>query len=169
MALADEPEVLLMDEPFSNLDVSMKTQIREDIVEILREAQVTAVIVSHDPIDALAIADRAMVLEDGQIAQIDPPKEIYDNPKTPYAAKFLGAINFLDLNGQEAVGIRPEKLCIDAKGEYQGTITKCTYFGLHYHISIESTLSKAPVLIYHADPLQVGQKTQFSITDASNQ
>lgn len=165
MALADEPEILLMDEPFSNLDVSMKTQIREEIVEILREAQVTVVMVSHDPVDALAIADRAMVLESGNIVQIDSPEKIYDAPKTPYAAKFLGPINFLDLGKKNPVGVRPEKLKINTMGEHSGLVTKCKYFGMHHHISIESSLSKSPVLIYHDKSLKVGQKVQFSIKE----
>lgn len=161
MALADEPDILLMDEPFSNLDVNLKNQIREEIVEILREAQVTVVLVSHDPVDALSIADRAMILEEGRIVQIDKPHIIYDHPKTAYAAKFLGPMNILTIN-KKPESIRPEHLQVDPKGKLEGVVKRSTYLGLHHQIQLDTQYSGDPTLIYYHENIPLGTTIRFS-------
>ena len=92
-ALSDQPEVMLLDEPFSNLDLPLKAQIRLEIIEMLQETGVTVMLVSHDPTDAMAFADQILILQNGQLIQQDDPKTVYDNPRSTYAAKFLGPIN----------------------------------------------------------------------------
>ncbi len=94
-ALAPEPEVILLDEPFSNLDAELRASVREDVRQILRDAGATAVLVTHDQEEALSIADRVAVMLDGRIVQAGPPEEIYHRPATRQVADFVGDAQFL--------------------------------------------------------------------------
>ena len=89
-ALAPEPKLILFDEPFSNLDANLQGKIREELKEILKNTETTALFVSHNKEDALHIADKAIILYKGDIVQEGNPQEIYDNPKTPYVAHLFG-------------------------------------------------------------------------------
>src|SRR5690554_3598700 len=92
-ALAPNPGILLMDEPFSNIDSVKKNSIREEIREILKVAKTTAIFVTHDTKDVLAIADRVVVMKKGLIKQEGTPDEIYNNPSSKYIANFFGKTN----------------------------------------------------------------------------
>src|SRR6056297_2616039 len=94
-SLAPEPDILLLDEPFSNLDVRLRVEMREEVRRILKEAGVTAVSVTHDQEEALSISDRVAVLNDGAIAQIGNPGEVFENPESRFVASFLGQASFL--------------------------------------------------------------------------
>lgn len=92
-ALAPEPAVVLMDEPFSNLDPALRRSLRTDIQRILRELNTTAILVTHDTEDALNIGDRVAVLRQGEIRQIDTPHRIYHHPVDGYTARIFGTAN----------------------------------------------------------------------------
>ncbi|MFB6136480.1 MAG: ABC transporter ATP-binding protein [Halobacteriaceae archaeon] len=94
-SLAPEPEVLLLDEPFSNLDVRLRVEMREEVREILKEAGVTAVSVTHDQEEALSISDRVGVMHDGRLEQVDRPEEVFEHPESRFVADFLGQAGFL--------------------------------------------------------------------------
>jgi iron(III) transport system ATP-binding protein len=94
-ALAPKPVVLLLDEPFSNLDPDMRGQMREEVQEILQRTGITAVLVTHDHDEAFAMADRIAVLNRGRLEQIDNPESIYHTPATPFVANFVGQADFL--------------------------------------------------------------------------
>jgi len=94
-SLAPEPDVLLLDEPFSNLDVRLRVEMREEVRSILKEAGVTAISVTHDQEEALSISDRVAVMNDGQIEQLDRPERIFEQPKSRFVASFLGRASFL--------------------------------------------------------------------------
>ena len=87
-ALARNPVVVLLDEPFSNLDADLRNQMRRDVASIIRNAGATAVFVTHDQKDALAVSDQVVVMKDGQIEQIGSPREIYQFPETEFVATF---------------------------------------------------------------------------------
>ncbi|HTA12316.1 MAG TPA: ABC transporter ATP-binding protein [Solirubrobacteraceae bacterium] len=95
-ALARRPQALLLDEPFSSLDASMRTRVREDVHELLRQQGVTTVLVTHDQEEALSLADVVAVLRDGRVVQQAPPAELYERPLDESLARFLGAVNVLD-------------------------------------------------------------------------
>ncbi len=99
-ALAPGPGVLLMDEPFSNLDQRMRERIREETVAVLREKGATAVVVTHDPVEAMQIADRIALMRAGRILQIGTAAELYARPGSLFAARF-----FCDLNEIEALAV----------------------------------------------------------------
>lgn len=92
-AMAPNPRILLMDEPFSNLDQRMRFRIREETIALLREKQSTAVVVTHDPVEAMSIADRIVLMERGRIVQSGTPEDLYDHPQTLFAARFLCDLN----------------------------------------------------------------------------
>ena len=94
-SLAPEPEVLLLDEPFSNLDVRLRVEMREEVRQILKEAGVTAVSVTHDQEEALSISDRVAVMNEGQIEQVGRPEEVFERPESKFVASFLGRASFL--------------------------------------------------------------------------
>ena len=95
-ALAPEPDVVLLDEPFSNLDAPQRERVRRELRNILKTARVTAVFVTHDQAEALAIADVIAVMRDGRIMQVGVPDDVYAAPVTPWVAKFLGDAALFD-------------------------------------------------------------------------
>ncbi len=94
--LALKPDLLLFDEPLSNLDAKLRVQMRHEIRRLQREVGVTALFVTHDQEEAMTMADRIVVLERGRIAQIGSPAEIYDRPRTRFVADFIGVSNFFE-------------------------------------------------------------------------
>jgi iron(III) transport system ATP-binding protein len=95
-ALARRPQALLLDEPFSSLDASLRTRVREEVHALLREQGVTTVLVTHDQEEALSLADTVAVLRDGRIIQHGEPAELYERPADERLARFLGAVNLID-------------------------------------------------------------------------
>jgi ABC-type Fe3+/spermidine/putrescine transport system ATPase subunit len=94
-ALIIEPDILLLDEPLSNLDAKLRQQMRIDLLEILREVGTTTILVTHDQEEALALADRVAVMNQGRVEQVGAPIEVYENPATSFVAKFLGESNVI--------------------------------------------------------------------------
>ena len=95
-SLVVEPRVLLFDEPLSNLDAKLRVQMRSEIRNIQRRLNITSVYVTHDQIEAMALSDRVVVMNHGQIEQIGTPDEIYRHPRTRFVADFIGRANFID-------------------------------------------------------------------------
>jgi iron(III) transport system ATP-binding protein len=158
-ALARRPQALLLDEPFSSLDATLRTRVREEVHSLLREQGVTTVLVTHDQEEALSLADSVAVLRDGRIVQQGAPAELYEHPADERLARFLGVVNVLDASfvGEAAqtplgtlalrgehdpagesgfVMLRPEQLQVRAvTGEQPdaeglgGTVEACRYYG----------------------------------------
>ena len=120
-ALVVKPKCLLLDEPLSNLDASLRIEMRREIRRIVKENGLTAVYVTHDQEEALAMADRMAVLTRGRIGQVGPPEEIYRNPRTAYVAGFIGETNIIHGEAAEVHG----SLCTvqTAGGPITGRIT----------------------------------------------
>ena len=94
-SIAPSPKLILLDEPFSNLDAGMRHSTREEIRTLLKEAGMSAVFVTHDQEEALCFADRLAVMHDGRIEQIGTPETVYHRPETPFVADFLGVTNLI--------------------------------------------------------------------------
>lgn len=164
LALSMEPEVVLMDEPFSNLDSPMKMVIRQDVIGILRNAGVTVLMVSHDHADAMSVADRIMIIQEGEVVQIDTPQKLYEHPKSEYTANFLGPTNYIKSKGKrKPTSIRPEKIMISPKGTYIGEVVEAYFQGMHYHIYVKSDSFDQNILIYSESKLAIGERLQFDI------
>lgn len=95
-ALAPEPRVLLLDEPFSSLDASLRERMRTEVAAIVRQVGVTTVLVTHDQDEALSIADMVAVMSAGRIVELASPRDIYKRPRHPYTAAFVGASNLIE-------------------------------------------------------------------------
>jgi inositol-phosphate transport system ATP-binding protein len=137
-ALVKRPHLLLLDEPLSNLDASLRLSMRTEIRRIQRELGVTTILVTHDQIEATTMADRIVVMNAGRVEQLGTAKELYERPHTLFVATFVGSppINLLDAHaeagtlrvheanlalsgaarGAVVLGIRPESLRVDATG-----------------------------------------------------
>ena len=103
-ALAPRPDVLLLDEPFSTLDQAMRTQLRAEVRQILRDARQSAIFVTHDQAEALTIADHVAVMARGQVLQVATPELIYAEPETPFVATFVGVANLVSADVQRRRG-----------------------------------------------------------------
>jgi iron(III) transport system ATP-binding protein len=154
-ALAPRPRVILFDEPFSGLDADLRVQLRAEVAELIKEVQMTAVLVTHDQQEAFALGDRIAVMRDGRLVQQGDASEIYSRPADRWVARFVGEANLLELNGagglpigpvplMSDVGtasgghvlIRPEHLSLSAGGE--GTVTAIAFHGhdTTYRVSV---------------------------------
>ena len=116
-ALAPEPAVLLLDEPFSNLDYSRRLQMRHEVREVLRQNKATAVFVTHDQEEALFLGDQVAVMKDGALEQIGTPAQIFHRPQTRFVAEFMGQTDFIrgivtDRGIETVMGYVPQKVTL---------------------------------------------------------
>ena len=114
-ALALEPAVLLLDEPFSNLDTALRAQVRAEVRELLKRSWATAIFVTHDQEEAMFIGDRVAVMNEGRIEQIGTPEDVFHRPATRFVAEFMGQSDFVAgkvvADGvQTALGLLPQKV-----------------------------------------------------------
>ncbi|MDP2326536.1 MAG: ABC transporter ATP-binding protein [Dehalococcoidia bacterium] len=184
-ALAPRPRLLLLDEPFSNLDPSLRARVRAEVREIVKLAGTTAVLVTHDQEEALSIADRIAFMWRGRVEQVGTPDEIYSRPTTVHAADFIGDANIYRLRAQGgrvqtpfgelpapegadrvAVVVRPEELQIMAGG-IGGEVIAREYYGhdqvLHVrlHGGAEVRVRVGPhERLGGAGPIALGLRTQ---------
>jgi iron(III) transport system ATP-binding protein len=160
-ALAPAPNVVLLDEPFSNLDTALKERMRNEISAILRKANVAALIVTHDQQDAFAISDRVVVMNQGVIQQIDEPKAMYRCPSNCFVAQFIGKTNLVqgrlasdqkhvfthigkvclpqatqELMDQVTLSIRPEGCRLVDEGKYCGEVQQVVYNGSNQEVTL---------------------------------
>jgi iron(III) transport system ATP-binding protein len=160
-AMVINPQLLLMDEPLSNLDAKLRIELREEIRDIQKRVDIATIYVTHDQEEALAISDRICVMSAGHIEQIGTPQEIYGDPQTLFVANFVGTLNTLaagegrtrllaDL-GLDAPAaahwtVRPERLSLVETNAtptgravaLPGTIAKFTYLGREAHVLVET-------------------------------
>ncbi|MSP49567.1 MAG: ABC transporter ATP-binding protein [Alphaproteobacteria bacterium] len=152
-ALVIRPDLLLLDEPLSNLDAKLREEMRGEIREIQRRLGITTVFVTHDQTEALALADRVAVMERGRLAQLGTPEDVYERPATPFVARFVGRINalaaaaggdgrlriagaaipvadLLPVGARATVMVRPQHIALTPSGgALSGRITGLTYVG----------------------------------------
>ncbi len=149
-ALAPDPSIVLLDEPFSNLDASLRSQVRAEVRAILDLAQATAVMVTHDQEEALSMADRVAVIRAGRILQIDRPVEVYERPTDPFVATFVGEADLVPghadgasaataigpvrltrpiAHGPVDVVVRPERVELHLDADGPATVRSVTYLG----------------------------------------
>lgn len=143
-SLVPEPQLLIFDEPFSNLDITLKLQLRNEILEIIKKVNITAIFVTHDPVDAMFIADQIVILKNGEIIQKGTPDTIFKNPVNEYVASSFSRIILLSLsdlncfgyiaNDKKRYAIRFNYLEIDSDMEYNTNVEviESIFLGDHY-------------------------------------
>ena len=129
------PKLLLLDEPLSNLDVHLRDVMRKEIKRIKKQFGVTMVIVTHDQEDAFKLADRVIVINQGNIEQIGTPEELYKEPKSNFISSFIGENNIIDEN----LVIRPEEITIKLDSSGEGKVVDVTYLGATVEYLVETS------------------------------
>lgn len=157
-AIVQQPDVLLFDEPLSNVDAKLRRKVRGEIRELQKRFGLTAVYVTHDQEEALAVSDRIVVMQAGRIAQIGTPRDLYERPASPFVADFIGDANLiagqvaggrfraadLDLplagpDGAAQISLRPERITLTpGEGAPSGRVRSCTYLGSRWEYEIET-------------------------------
>jgi len=133
-ALIREPELLLLDEPFSNLDSAIKESMKEEIYRIVKETNTTTILVTHDINDAMNISDKILIFKAGVLQQYDNPVKMYCEPANCYCAEILGDMNKLFID-KETYYVRPEKIkLVNKKSNYKVFVEKCFFQGKEYRI-----------------------------------
>jgi ABC-type sugar transport system ATPase subunit len=130
--LITSPRLLLLDEPFSNLDMIHKNILKSIIYDLGEQLEITCMLISHDAQDILSWADEVLIMQDGQIIQRGTPKQVYNEPVNEYTAALFGKYNLID-----NAFIRPERFKIVEKGELKGKVDKVLYFGSYYELDIK--------------------------------
>ena len=179
-ALVIKPDVLLMDEPLSNLDAKLRLEMRQVIRDIQKEVGITTIYVTHDQEEAMAISDRIAVMEDGVIQHVGTPQEIYHRPSNMFVATFIGRTNFLDaqyrsrnkmielgdysfkfenISAQDdcpvILSVRPEDFILNENGKSSliGIVKDSFFLGLNTHQLIELSHNKQLVEIIRESSL----------------
>jgi ABC-type sulfate/molybdate transport systems ATPase subunit len=134
--LALEPEVLLLDEPFSHIDNFRKNSLRRKLFAYLKEKQITTIVATHDSSDVLSFADEVLVMQNGQIIASDSPENLYQNPTSKYIASLFGDVNEIEFNGSKRY-VYPHQLKVVSQSDLSATITQCYYKGSHYLVEAE--------------------------------
>ncbi|WP_298835811.1 ABC transporter ATP-binding protein [uncultured Roseobacter sp.] len=192
-ALVLEPQVLLFDEPLSNLDAKLRRQVREDIRAIQQDLGLTVVYVTHDQEEALAVSDEIVVMRNAGIAQIGSPRSLYDAPVDQFVADFIGEANILPCTidsvegdtatisiegyahrlparglgaGPAKLAVRPSRLVIGAARGFAARVTKATYVGVRMEYTLEASFGS--MFAVHDDvdsPLGVGLDVTVGFSD----
>jgi len=133
-ALAVEPRVLLLDEPFGALDAKVRTELREWLRRLHDEVHVTTVLVTHDQEEAMAISDRIAVMDNGRIEQVGDPRELYDKPANPFVMGFLGPVSKVD-----DLLVRPHDITITTEsrvGTREATVVRIVHLGFEVRVEL---------------------------------
>ena len=185
-ALVNEPEVLLLDEPLGALDLKLRQAMQIELKRIQKSVGITFIYVTHDQEEALSMSDTVVVLNDGEIQQMDSPLNIYNEPKNAFVADFIGESNiieakmledykvrFLDydfpcvdsgFNKMEDVEVvvRPEDvLLVDESYQIEGTVTSLVFKGVHYEMTVD--VDGYSMLVQSTEKREVGEKTGIII------
>lgn len=191
-ALVLEPQVLLFDEPLSNLDAKLRRQVREDIRAIQQDLGLTVVYVTHDQEEALAVSDQIVVMRNASIAQIGTPRELYDQPVDAFVADFIGEANLIpcqivevlgdtatvDINGYRyslasrglatggaQIAVRPSRLVIGDPEGMPARVAKATYVGVRMEYTLEGSFGQVFAVQDNVDEtLEVGSELNLSFT-----
>ena len=163
-ALIREPDLLLLDEPFSNLDSNIKSLIQDEIHKIIKETKTTTILVTHDIKDTFNISDKILIFKAGVLQQYDNPVNMYCNPVNCYCAKILGDLNQITI-GKKTYFIRPEKIKLSKKSKHIGLVKKSLFSGKEYKIII--SINNENWTFYNESPLKIDQKiyVDFDISD----
>ncbi|MBN7755567.1 ABC transporter ATP-binding protein [Nitratireductor aquimarinus] len=186
-AIVIEPDVLLFDEPLSNLDAKLRDSLREDLRTMQRKLGTTSIYVTHDQSEAMALADEIVVMKDGEIVERGTPVDLYRRPRFRFTAEFLGLTNVIeaDISGSECrlpwgavrkienpaerasegIAIRPEDIGIDAaSGEADGVVEQSMFLGAstHYWVSAAGQELRVITAGGQSDILATGQPVKLT-------
>ncbi len=150
-ALVIRPQVLLLDEPLSNLDAKLREGMQIELRQIQRTVGTTTILVTHDQAEAMALSDRIVVMNQGKAEQIGPPHEAYERPATPFVANFLGKTNLV--NG---ASVRPERISFAPAG-LAGTVRTRIFQGNHWLYQVDTASGLVTVIRQNSGEAMPGE------------
>ena len=158
-----EPDLLLLDEPFSNLDANIKYSIRDEICKIIKKTNTTTILVTHDINDALNISDKILIFKAGIVQQYSDPEKMYCEPANCYCAEVLGEINKFPKD-DKIYYIRPENLKVVESSSNSIIIEKCFFQGKSYKLlgKYENNIWS----LYSKTPLKINSEVFFEYSDS---
>ncbi len=157
-ALAKQPEILLLDEPFSNIDNFKKQSLRRKLFGFLKEKKISCLVATHDKEDVLGHADRVLVLHQSKIIANDLVETLYQHPKAPLIAAFFGEFNQIDPFGI----VYAYQLKIVDKSEFEATVKNCYFNGRNY--LIEAHFNSENLFLEHFAKIETGKTIYFNIS-----
>ena len=168
-ALVIRPQVLLFDEPLSNLDARLRVSMRAEIRELQKSLGITAIYVTHDQEEAMSVSDRIALMQSGKLEQVGAPAEIYRNPASRFAAEFMGTTNLLPVGA-----LRPEalRLAADAPAEWprlEGRLVRIEMLGPITRLDVllaDGTLVRAALLDDPGRTMAVGDAVTLAYDPA---
>lgn len=158
--LALEPEVLLLDEPFSHIDNFRKNSLRRKLFSYLKQKNITCIVATHDSTDVLAFADEVLIVKDGNIIEKGNPKEIYNHPKNKYIASLFGDVNAIVINGKNHL-VYPHQLKVSEKSELKVNVIHSYFRGNHY--LIEAMYENQSVFFENVMDIEMGKELYLEI------
>ncbi|QLF71511.1 ABC transporter ATP-binding protein (plasmid) [Peteryoungia desertarenae] len=169
-ALVNKPRVLLLDEPLGALDLKLREQMQEELKSLQRALGITFVFVTHDQGEALSMADRVAVFNDGRIVQAGTPHEIYKRPRTRFVADFVGSSNVIAPEAMKALGgearwtsLRPEAIRIVSDGGVEATARSVSFLGASTKLFVETAVTALTVSLPAGQPApQSGESIRIS-------
>ena len=190
-ALVAHPEILLLDEPLSNLDAKLREEMRYEIKEITKKLKITVIYVTHDQIEAMTMSDRIVLINKGEIQQVGTPQEIYSHPANVFVANFVGKVDFMkgkvengnillnNSNGQTLpntssytkdviVAIRPENVMLAEDGELTGKVFSKFYLGDCNDLRVEvgnRNILRVTARASTYDTLKVGEEVRLKVLE----
>lgn len=166
--LALEPEILLLDEPFSHIDNYRKNALRRNLFAYLKSKQITVVVATHDSTDALSFADETVVLQNGRIVDKADSESLYSNPINKYVASLFGEVNELKLSQlvavdgeDEIVLLYPHQLKVVDNGLMEAVVKQSYFKGSHY--LIKAVFDRKVIFFEHGTPLESNQEVTLMI------
>jgi ABC-type Fe3+/spermidine/putrescine transport system ATPase subunit len=172
-ALVTQPEVLLLDEPFNQVDTSFRDGLQDDIRQIVKDTGLTVVMVSHDPAEILSMADMLLVLKDGEIIEAGHPKKIYNDPQYLYTAKLLTSCNVLTADEAQLCGIKATKEHVMMYPEWveataswtrrYWTVKQVLFKGFYEELVLENEGVSLRILNGHAGRYIEGNKVNLKV------
>ena len=165
-AMASEPQVLLLDEPLSALDPFLRLRMRTELKRLQRELGISFLHVTHSQDEAMALSDQIVVMNAGQIEQAGPPREVFNQPRTEFVAKFIGNHNVLNLPEGKA-SIRSDRIKLASDGSLSATVTAVEYQGTTVSVSLMADGDQEVVIQlaeeeFFAAPLNGGETVGLS-------
>jgi ABC-type Fe3+/spermidine/putrescine transport system ATPase subunit len=160
-ALAKEPELILFDEPFGQIDNFKKNSLRRNLFRYLKEKEIACIVATHDKNDALSFADQLLIIKSNQILMHDHPKKIYQNPTEKYVAALFDDVNEITIQGKKQL-LYPHQLKIVEKSELTATVLN-SYFKGSYWL-IEAEIENQKIFLNHFSNLEKFTTVSISIT-----
>ncbi len=158
--LATDPDIILLDEPFSSVDTQLKAQIEKDLLMLIKKSAKTAIFVTHDPKEAMAISDKIAFIENGEIIQYDTAQNIYYHPKSKVVASFFGIANFIEEKCYRLNQIHLSK----EEGMYKVRLDYAIFRGEYYelHLLVHVNEKEYPFIVFDYDDFH--KEKEFYIT-----